>query len=452
MKRGCAIERMQQIWTLEDVWRLAPDMQAKRVARRLIAVKYWDGLGQDEGYLWGEYPSSGTKPYQVKIALNEQLLACSCPSHKRPCKHSLALLGLWAVNSAHFSVNEPPDWMARWLRERKKRAARKSQPPKPPDPVAQAKRQKQRLMKVQAGMDELSLWLQDLVRNGLGVSQLNAYQFWDKVAARMVDAQAPGAARLLHRMGGLPASGGGWVNVMLGDVAKLHLMTQGFQRYDELPELTQITLRTAAGWRVKRNELLDAPRVRDIWVVVGQDFTEEDRLKIQHTWLWGIDSNRPMLWLDYAYGHDLFDRSLPAGIQLEAEVVFYPSHRPLRGFVVTRLSDPTPLTTLPGADSILSGLASYSRAVAGNPWLERYPLMLANVTPVLEDEDWFIQDAEHRIGVSKRFSEQWLLPAISGGNPIALFGEWDGTTFLPLSAEAEGRWVDLVSLRRSRGR
>jgi hypothetical protein len=41
------------------------------------------------------------------------------------------------------------------------------------------------------------------------------------------------------------------------------------------------------------------------------------------------------------------------------------------------------------------------------------------------------------------FEQGWRLLALSGGHPLAAFGEWDGDHFLPLSAWAEGRFVSL---------
>jgi hypothetical protein len=47
------------------------------------------------------------------------------------------------------------------------------------------------------GLDALDLWLDDLLRQGLATVETQPATFWERQAARMVDAQAPGiAARL----------------------------------------------------------------------------------------------------------------------------------------------------------------------------------------------------------------------------------------------------------------
>ena len=54
-----------------------------------------------------------------------------------------------------------------------------------------------RHQKVLNGIDELEIWLKDLLRNGLINIPERAYTLFDGIARRMVDAQAPGLANRL---------------------------------------------------------------------------------------------------------------------------------------------------------------------------------------------------------------------------------------------------------------
>jgi hypothetical protein len=45
--------------------------------------------------------------------------------------------------------------------------------------------------------------------------------------------------------------------------------------------------------------------------------------------------------------------------------------------------------------------------------------------------------------ISTRFEQNWNLLALSGGQPMTVFGEWDGETLLPLGAMAEKKFVGL---------
>jgi len=95
----------------------------------------------------------------------------------------------------------PPDWVTDWLEGREKRAKKASDKAgtadKPRDEEAAAKRAEQRESRVDAGVTELMLWMADLASGGLAAAREQPGSFWDNVAAWMVDAQAPGLARMV---------------------------------------------------------------------------------------------------------------------------------------------------------------------------------------------------------------------------------------------------------------
>jgi hypothetical protein len=41
------------------------------------------------------------------------------------------------------------------------------------------------------------------------------------------------------------------------------------------------------------------------------------------------------------------------------------------------------------------------------------------------------------------FKQEWTLMALSGGHPVQIFGEWNGSTLMPLSLGVQGRWIPL---------
>jgi len=45
------------------------------------------------------------------------------------------------------------------------------------------------------------------------------------------------------------------------------------------------------------------------------------------------------------------------------------------------------------------------------------------------------------VSMSRGSLDGWKLAALSGGHPISILGEWNGGSFLPLNAIAEGRFV-----------
>jgi hypothetical protein len=438
---------MSTTWTPEQILALAPDDGSKKAGQGLANPAKWVSLGvkTDAQAAWGECQGSGASPYQTKIDLGDLAFHCSCPSRKLPCKHALGLFLLLAGQPGRFSQGEPPAWVADWLESRARRAEQKArkQEAAPPGPEQvrrtaerQAKTAVDRQAKVEAGVNELELWLGDLARRGLASLATESYAFWETPAARLVDAQAPGLARLVRELAGLPASGEGWQERLLERLGRLALVLEGYRRIDTLPPETQADLRSLIGWTQSQEELLagSEPGVPDDWVVLGRRVATEDRLRIQRLWLWGQRSRRPALLLSFAYGTQPFDVSLPPGSHLEAELVFFPGAVPLRALIRTRASALAPVPALPGFATIAEAVAAHAAALTRNPWLETYPLPLQAVIPVARNGHWAARDAAgHRLPIAPSFTQGWHLLALCGGHPIALFGEWDGANLAPLS-------------------
>lgn len=469
---------MSATWTAEQILALAPDASSAKNGKSLATVRKWVTLGQADQAVWGECQGSGKDPYRTQIDLSEPAFKCSCPSRKFPCKHGLGLFLVWAEQSTAFSADAPPSWVEEWLNSRQQRQEKRTQKQeqaKPVDAAAQAKRAAHRAAKVTAGIQDLQLWLYDLTRHGLATVQQNSYQFWDLPAARLVDAQAPGLARQLREMASIPSSGSGWADRLLNRLGKLHLLLESFQRLESLPPGTQADIRTLIGWTQTQDELLteassgfnptetpdelknsspdslnqtlrDSPKEtrRDRWLILGQRQIAEDRLRIRRSWLWGQESQRSALLLDFAHGNQPMDASLIAGTVLEAELVFHPSAYPLRALLKARHNAPTPLQEIPAYPTIGIALKAYAQAIICNPWLERFPMALQLVTPVCESNQWFVQDSEQRfLQLSDRFSGGWQLLALSGGHPVTLFAEWEGEMLLPLSVWTENKFYML---------
>lgn len=432
-------------WTTEQVLALAPDAASAKNGRGLAMRQKWVSLGRQQSTIWGECQGSGKNPYRTQIDLSEPAFKCSCPSRKFPCKHGLGLFLLLAEQPGEIIEITPPDWVEEWLISRSQRAEKQAEKQaqrqeKAADPTAQAKRIAQRQQKVSAGIQDLRLWLEDRVRQGFATMPQVSYQIWDDIAARMVDAQAPGLARHLRELGSVIHSGTGWCDLALERCGRLYLLLEGFDRIETLSAAVQADLRTQIGWSLSQEEVRLGDGQSDLWLVVGQQMQEEDRLKVRRTWLYGLSSHTFALLLDFAHGQQPFEHNLLPGVCLEAELAFYPSAYPLRALIKARQEAVLLSKTPPGSESMGAAIASYSQALASCPWIERFPLLLQAVIPQRLQERWLLQDQQ---GVVLSLSAQlepnqgWQLLALSGGYPISVFGEWDGTTFLPLSV-----WVE----------
>lgn len=437
-------------WTVGQVLELAPDAGSEKAGRGLARAEKWSLLGRDGRTLWGEIKGSGKNPYQTRIDLSEPAFKCSCPSRKFPCKHSLGLFLIFAENPGAVAEGERPGWVADWLSSREERAARKADragavKDKPVDATAQAKRSLAREDRIAGGLDELSVWLQDIARRGLAGLRAEPYSFWEGMAARMVDAQAPGLSRMVRQLGGNSNSGEGWDSRLLEGIGRLHTVIEGYRRIDSVDAGLRAELRSAIGWTVGKDELAALPGHRDRWAVLGRRVVAEDKLRTQFTWLRGTDTGRWALILDFAAGNRPFESSLSVGSSIDAELVYFPGAVELRAQIREHHGDVQSGIEFHGAATVAEALASFAAALARVPWLERWPVALAAVRVVPHgaggDPRWLLVDGEDRaLPVDPRFAFGWELLAASGGMPVAIFGEWSGEFFRPLSARAGGRF------------
>jgi SWIM zinc finger len=436
---------MSATWTQEQILALAPDTNSAKNAIALAVQTKWLSLGFNEQAVWGEYQGSDTNLYQTQVDLTEPALNCTCPSRKQPCKHALGLFVLFASQRNVFNESTPPAWTNELLNTRDEKETKNTEPTKKViDTAAQAKRAEMRYKKVAAGMQDFEVWLRDLMRQGLAVAQGHPYSFWDATAARLMDAQAPGMARLVREMGGIPYSGMGWQERLLMGLGRVYLLVEGFKRLEALPTDLQADIRTQIGWTQNQEELLTKQGVRDSWLILGQRVEEQDSLNTQRNWLWGKQTQQAALILNFAHVSQVLDTSLVPGTCIDAELVFFESAYSLRALVKTHHGEPTPVDTMPGYNSIKDMMEAYANALSRNPWIEQFPVTLQTVIPCQHDGKWFVGDGNgYQLSLIPNFQRLWQLLATSGGYPINIFGEWNGEYFLPLGLWAEGAFVSL---------
>jgi hypothetical protein len=443
-------------WSIEQIEALAPDEASVKAGRGLASPKKWVSLNTSPRAIWGECQGSGKQPYRTEIDLqgaNPPALKCDCPSRKFPCKHGLGLFLLFAKQSTLFNAAEPPAWVEEWLKKRDSAEQKKtaktaeensesaSDPAKAAErEAARAKRSANREQRVRDGLEELARWLQDVIRQGLPAAQQQPRRFLE-MAGRMVDAQAPGVGRLLRECPTLAASGEAWAERLLHQLGLIHLLIESHSRLETLPEPVQADVRAAIGWTVQENEL-NTPPIQDRWMVAGQRVTEEDALRVQRTWLIGGTSQRFALILHFAAAGQPLDITLAPGTTFEGELVFFPSNSPIRAAIRSR-GETRPATSFPALATFDEALSSYAGALAGNPFLERFPIAVNGCRLVGSlDAPLLIDSGRKRIPIAQGFRHTPELFALGGGHPLAVCGEWNGVDFFPLSTTtADGRFI-----------
>lgn len=455
------------IQSAADVLALAPDPAAAKAGAALAAPRRWSALGGDgEGRAaWGECQGSGAQPYRTAVALADLATHCSCPSRKFPCKHALGLLLLLTAEPELFAVADPPAWVAEWLAGRTARAERRERAAAAPDDAGEedaaaadrsrraAARADRRATRATAGLAELARWLEDLVRGGIASAPSRPAAFWETTAARLVDAQLPGAARLVRQLGLTVTTGAAWPERFVAALGRLHLLVRAAARLEAVPADAQHDVRAALGWPPATGQ---GERVADAWIVVGQVTEVEDRLRARRTWLVGRETGRHALLLHFAHGETPFAEAVPAvGHVLAAELEFFSGTVPLRATACAHATGAPPVGAPnaspndtprpPGRARLADATAGWAAALARNPWTERVLLVLDAVVPEQHGDRWLLRDAAgDALPLAPRFRAEWPLAAVAGGRPAWVAGEWDGEALFPMAAA--GTDGELVSL------
>ena len=323
----------------ESVLALAPDDASAKAARGLVAPAKWPMLGADEAAVWGECQGSGSKPYQAQVDLSGPSFRCSCPSRKFPCKHGLALMLLRVQDAGRF-VAPRPAWVDEWLASRVEKAqkkevreAQKAAAP-PPDPLTVAKREAQRWGRMEAAAQDLERWLADQLARGLG--GIENTQDWQTMAARMVDAQAPGLGQRLLDVAEIIRQGHDWPERCLHRLGLLQLACEGLQRRASLPAALQADLRTVAGWPLDKDDVAaHADVMEDRWTVLGVMHDERDAKLIERrVWLHGQRSGERLWLLDHSFGGRGFEQAWLSGTSVDASLHRFPGAARLRALCI----------------------------------------------------------------------------------------------------------------------
>ncbi|WP_433667899.1 DUF5691 domain-containing protein [Nocardia sp. CA-136227] len=450
---------MTTAWTADHIGSLAPDAASLTAARKLRGK--WSGTGIHDTALWGLCKGSGSRPYQTIVDLAGPAYKCTCPSRKFPCKHALSLLLSWSAGEVP-AADAVGDFAADWLGGRAARAAKKAAPETKPAASAGATAD-QRRARVTAGLADLDTWLTDQVRTGLAQSDRSMRAF-ETVAARMVDAQAPGVAATLRQLP-LATSHSDWPRLLLREYARLHLLAAAHTRLDELSPGLRASVRTHIGYQTPADSVRVEPAVRDRWQVLGVRTTTEDGLYTRRVWLRGRASGRWALILDHHYGSPAFPNDTPApGFQVDANLHFYPAAAPLRAVWGDRHEDiPEPFTTIPLPDatgenhgdqvaaatrsrpgSIAAALVEQARALGADPFLRSWPVLLVDVVPVRGEKTWeIVESGGDALPVATAEGEPWRLLGLSGGHAVTLLAEWTADGLVPVAALADGVMVDV---------
>jgi hypothetical protein len=475
-------------WSADSVLALAPDDASRRAAIPLGRPGQWTDAGAVGDLVWGLCAGSGKHPYQVIADLAGPAFKCSCPSRKFPCKHTLALLLLWSAGTVP-DQSEPLDYARTWqearqARAEKPRSSSRTEAAEPSaahgpqavasetagpsaadrkDEAASIRRAAERAGRVTDGLADLREWLRDQVRAGLASTGSpstgpagSGPGGADLMAARMVDAQAPGVASALRGLAG--ATHGGSAGRLLSEYALLHLLIRAHERLGELPDGLAAVVRSRVGYPVSRDDVLDLPAVTDRWLVIGVRELTDAQVPGRRIWLVGRQTKRLAMLLTYAAPsgawQDPGTARLRPGEELDADLHYYPGQPPLRALIGTRRADLVPVGPPDPDDDMDAFFGQWSAALGQDPWLTAWPVLL-RATPVPPGagrpdvggspgagaagravrtwgaqaawgtgNSWYLVDGTSAALPLADRGSLWTLLAVSGGRPVTVAGEW----------------------------
>lgn len=425
-------------WNYTTLQEYAPNALVLNRGRALFYGRKWQSVASDGDALWGICKSTGERTYPVLVTLDGKAFHCTCKNRYRPCQHVLSLLLFFLKKNDQIT---PADERPTWVKE----AVKKPEPRKSAG-VDTSQREAQlskRIQVMKAGVEELDQWLRDLIRQGLSSVEGLGPEFWERIAARMVDAKLGSVARRIRSFQKLMEQEQ-WHEDLLGALSELYLFVQSFRQLEGLPDALQEELLSYGGVNLKKEEVLEGPAVSDRWLVVGLVEGEEEKLRFRRTWLAGEQTGRFALILDFAWGRNRFEGHWVLGSALQGELVFYPGTYPVRALLKRVQPYRQPMNEIQLTAGGQEMLEHYAHALAKNPWLSGYPVLLGQVQAVQRSGEIVLIDTRQmEIPVQAAEEHQWVLYAVAAREPMTVFGEWNGHSFMALSVLGSGRVIQL---------
>jgi hypothetical protein len=407
---------------------LAPDESSKKSGKDLANSSKWISKGANEQALWGECQGSGSKPYQTQVDVANTTFKCSCPSRKFPCKHGLGLLLLYARERNSFTIKDAPGWVIEWLNKRTERQEKQEEKKeKPVDEVAQAKRQQARQSKVIDGVEELTGWMKDIIRNGIVSIPEKGPGFFENMSRRLVDAQAPGLAGMVRRLSEINFFIEGWPTRFMDQLLQIYMIVEGYKNSVSLDELLQQDVKTSIGFVQNQDELKERVGIMDTWLVLGKQVSEVDAVTTEKYWLHGKESNNYALLLQFIVRAQGVQYNLTPGMFIQAELVFFPSISPLRALIKRQI-----VTGPVSAFNKYNNWQQVAEMETGLnsvlPFRSERPFVISGLRPVRYNHQWWLQDADNNImPVKNEYQNIWKLLSVTGGQPMdmAVLGKED---------------------------
>jgi len=433
-------------WTENQVKSLAKNATAALNAEALAKSSLWESLGysSEEQVIWGQIKGSSSVRYQVAVNVDAATFLCTCPSRQFPCKYGLALLWRFSVEAEKFDTAASiPAEVAQWVAKSRKKST-VPQDPAPALPEQVSKANDKRMLSVQAGFEDLQLWLEDLISEGMIQAPEKYHNYWDQAARRLVDAKAAGIALIIKNLAFIDYTQVGWQKFLLNKLAYIQMVLDAFKHIEQLPPLQAWDLKHLIGWTTQRKNIVDSQQFyQDKYLVLAVAHSQVDQIFERQVWVYGEKSEQIAVFIEYAPKGSNFEGVFFVGQCFEASIAFYPSALPRRALLIEQGQSQPPFVPQ-SSNRWTYILEKYALAISHNPFQDSLPALIGQVVLQKRPSEWVLVDAEGQvIPLHLGFKKAWELFALSFCGKITLFGLYQDGYFLPKTVLAIDDFIDL---------
>jgi hypothetical protein len=216
----------------------------------------------------------------------------------------------------------------------------------------------------------------------------------------------------------------------------LRLLVQAHRSLDELDPGMAANVRRHVGYPVSRADVLATDPVLDTWQIVAVRDREDEQLITRRVWLWGHTTGRRAVVLSFAPAVSGLDSRLVAGMVFDGPVHFYPGSPPLRALVPDgdlgmRPAGPSAVA----GGTVQNALADRADAIAKDPWLQTFPVIIVGRPAVAEGARFIVDDDGVSVELDTADDRWFDLLSVSGGHRVQVFGELGAEGLDPVATE-----------------
>ena len=304
-------------------------------------------------------------------------------------------------------------------------------------------REARREQRVTDGLADLDRWILDQIDQGLVTTSESRSTALRRLAARMVDAQAPGIAARLGALADLDDQGPDWLRALASELGSIHLLARAWAGREHLPADLVACARREIGLSVPSEEVLAAPGVEDRWAVMGTRDREEGRVTARDFWLCGTSTGRWGRIIAYAREAEELPTTFSPGTLVRARLHFHPGPG-LRALSLPEQPAAEPVAGWdPGPLSIAGAREAWRDALSADPWADARPAIVAGRLAIDEAGHLALTDRSSMLPLTGRAEQHRRLALSIASDDAVVAGLLSPKGLQPLSLVTGGTVVPL---------